>query len=270
MPFQIESSFQTDTGRCRGHNEDSLGSFSLDDGASPTSPGLLAVLADGMGGHKAGEVASSMAVDIVGKTFLAQRHDDPLKVLQICFAEANQAIYTRAKHDQDLKGMGTTCTALYIKDDQAGYAHVGDSRLYCLRDNGLRLLTEDHTLVNKMLKDGLISVDDARNHPDRSVLTRALGTSADVKIASSEALFTVQAGDIYLLCSDGLYDLVDDEEISQALLNYLPQSAATHLIDMANQRGGYDNISIGVIAILAPTVDIKQAATTRDVNPGTL
>jgi protein phosphatase len=270
MAFHIESSFQTDIGRCRSHNEDSLGSFSLDDNTSQMPSGLLAVLADGMGGHKGGEVASGMAVDIVGKTFLAQRHDNPLKVLQSCFAEANHAIYSRAKHDQGLKGMGSTCTALYIKDDQAGFAHVGDSRLYCLRDNQLRLLTEDHTLVNQMLKDGLISVDEARNHPDRSLLTRALGTMSNVKVATSEGLFAVQAGDIYLLCSDGLYDLVDDEEIQQALIHYFPQSAATHLIDMANQRGGYDNISIGVIALLAPALGIKPAATTRDANPETL
>jgi protein phosphatase len=264
MPYLIESSFQTDIGRCRSSNEDSLGSFSLDDSTSQTPVGLLAVLADGMGGHKAGEVASSIAVDIVGKTFLEQRHDNPLKVLQICFAEANQTIYSRAKNDQDLKGMGTTCTALYIKNEQAGFAHVGDSRLYCLRDNKLRLLTEDHTLVNQMLKDGLISVDEAYDHPNRSMLTRALGTMTNVEVAISEELFAIQAGDSFLLCSDGLHDLVDDEEIQQALISYLPQSAAAHLIDLANQRGGYDNISIGIIAILAPSKHNKPAVTTRE------
>ena len=270
MIHQIESSFQTNTGRCRNQNEDSIGYFSLNGGAPKTSEGLLGVLADGMGGHKGGDVASSMAVDIVGKTFLAQKHVDPIDALQTCLVEANQAIYDRAKLDPALRGMGSTCTALYLKNDQAGFAHVGDSRLYCLRDMTLRLLTEDHTLVNEMLRDGLISADEARNHPDRSIVTRALGTAKNVVISTSDGLFTVQAGDIYLLCSDGLYDLVDDDEIRQALIDYLPQSAASHLIDLANERGGYDNISVGIIAILASSQEAKHAAKPRETNPAIL
>jgi PPM family protein phosphatase len=270
MIFNIESSLKTNIGRCRGQNEDSIGAFSLGKNTGKTTDGFLTVLADGMGGHKGGDVASRMAVDIVGKTFLAQQQVNTVEVLQTCLVEANQAIYDRAKLDPAFKGMGSTCTVLYIKDDKAGFAHIGDSRLYCLRDKMLQLLTEDHTLVNEMLRDGLISADEARNHPDRSIVTRALGTVENVDISTSEGLFTVQAGDIYLLCSDGLYDLVDDDEIQQALINYLPQSAAKHLIDLANERGGYDNISVGIIAILASSSETKRNAKPRETSPAIL
>jgi protein phosphatase len=263
MSFQLETSFQTNTGLCRSHNEDAIQSFSLSNGSSPQD-GLLVVLSDGMGGHQSGEIASNMAIDIIGKTFLKQYDNtNPSQLLKNCIIEANQTIFDAAEQKTELNGMGATCTALFIDNEQGCFAHVGDSRLYCLRNNQLSQLTEDHTMVSRMVKDGLISASEARNHPNRHLITRALGTKPEIQVDLSD-MFPIQSGDIFLLCSDGLHDLVSDKEIQQALTQYLPYSAASYLIDLANQYGGYDNISVGIIAIQPVTTETKSVPITRE------
>jgi protein phosphatase len=262
--LMIETSLLSDIGCCRKDNEDYLQLFSFGNETSTGGKEVLAILADGMGGHQGGEVASRMAVEVIGQTYFRQPGSDPVMALKTSFAKANQAIYETAVGDPTLRGMGTTCTALVLRNGQACFAHVGDSRLYRLRDGGLVLLTVDHTLVNGLIAGGFITPAEARKHPDRSIVTRSVGTQPEISVDTSEGLLPIQPGDVYLLCSDGLHDLVEDEEIRLALLCSPPHAASEQLIALARQRGGYDNISVGVLAVREPASTPKRAAITRE------
>jgi protein phosphatase len=204
-----------------------------------------------MGGHVGGEIASQIAVDVIGQVYFQEASDNPIEALKAGFVSANKTIRETASHDPDLQGMGTTCTALAIRDNHACFAHVGDSRLYRLRDGVLALLTPDHTMVMELVRAGLLTPEAARHHHDRSIITRALGVSPDVEITTSEVSWTIEPGDAYLLCSDGLYDLVEDEEIQQTVASFAPQTACEQLIALAKKRGGFDNISVGILAVRA-------------------
>ncbi len=260
----IETSLVSDKGCCRKNNEDYLQLFSFGDETSTGGKEVLAILADGMGGHQGGEVASRMAVDVIGKTYFEQPGNDPVQALKTSFAKANQAIFKTASGDPALRGMGTTCTALVLKNGQACFAHVGDSRLYRLRDGGLELLTVDHTWVNMMISDGLLTPEEARLHPDRSIVTRSIGTQSDVSTDTSAGMLPIQVGDVYLLSSDGLHDLVEDEEIRLAVLCNPPHVASELLLTLAKQRGGYDNISVGILTVREPSSIQNRAAITRE------
>jgi protein phosphatase len=248
--FEVAASVQTDVGRVREINEDS-GRFSRpSDPATLASKGVLLVVADGMGGHSAGEVASGMAVELVPRFyygFTSPAHD----ALREAVEETNRQIYAASLADESKRGMGTTCTALAVVGNEAFAAHVGDSRLYMMRGGKVYLLTEDHSAVMEMVKLGLITMDEARTHEDKNVILRALGTAPEVEVATLEP-FRVRAGDKYLLCSDGLYDLVTDEEIERELSAAEDiHAAGERLITMAKGRGGHDNITVGILE-LAP------------------
>ena len=163
--------------------------------------------------------------------------------------EANSAIHSAAKQNGGLKGMGTTCTALALQNHSAVHAQVGDSRLYLIRDGGAYQLSEDHSMVMQMVKDGVISLEEARSHPDRNVIVRALGRQGKVDIESWEKPFPVKPGDRFVLCSDGLYDVVEDEEIAETVASASSTKACDQLVTMANDRGGPDNISVCVLVV---------------------
>jgi len=241
----------TDVGRKRKHNEDHVG----------VAPSLgFAVLADGMGGYNAGEVASAMAVDIVSHhlkeqlTKLSQGEIDEntgltgeSMLIRDAIKAANDAIVQMSRQKPECKGMGTTVLAAVFYADRISAAHVGDSRMYRLRDGRLEHVTEDHSLVRENVRRGLLSEHEARNSRIKNIVTRALGLEAGVEADVVEA--AVCAGDIYLMCSDGLTDVVPDEVIQQTLTasSRNLKKAGKQLIELANDAGGPDNISIILI-----------------------
>jgi protein phosphatase len=228
--MRIAAGVATDIGKVREGNEDSF----------LVEPPLYAV-ADGMGGHRGGEVASHLALETVEALFKEGQGDlvDQVK-------EANRAVFARGSSDRSVSGMGTTLTAALVDGDSVRLAHVGDSRAYLLRAGDLRMLTEDHTLVNRMVTSGEISRSEAEVHPHRSVLTRSIGTERDVDVDdSSVALID---GDRLLLCSDGLTAMVNEDQIKAILENVDdPQEAADRLVRAANRAGGVDNITVVVL-----------------------
>jgi len=229
---------------------------------------LLILVADGMGGHSSGEVASGMAVDVITRVYYEDK-GDPQAALKKAFREANREIHKAAEKDESKSGMGTTCTALVLQDGTAISAHVGDSRLYLVREGAIYLMTEDHSAVMEMVKAGLITLEQARHHPDKNVILRAMGSHADVEVTTWQEPFPVRAGDRFLLCSDGLYDLVEDDEIKQAVESAEPQSACENLISLAKQRGGHDNISVGIVGLLpVGESQTRPVPQTREVEAG--
>jgi PPM family protein phosphatase len=220
----------TDPGRTRRHNEDSY----------VIEPPLFAI-ADGMGGAQAGEVASRLAT-----AALKEGQPDAGGELRISdlIQEANRRVYDRSSSDPNTSGMGTTITVALVGDDHVSFGHVGDSRAYLIRDAQMEQLTEDHSLVNELLKTGKLSREEAETHPQRSVITRALGTDPDVDVDT----FSVQTatGDLFLLCSDGLTDMVSEESILDVVERNRGDidAALRALVKEANRGGGQDNITV--------------------------
>ena len=246
--FDVVVGMSSDVGCVRELNEDSARFVQPDDPELLRTKGVLVVVADGMGGHSAGEIASGLAVDVVSKVYY-QDDGDPRSALEQAFHDANKAIFQAAEKDASKNGMGTTCTALVLQDGTAISAHVGDSRLYLVREGSIYLMTEDHSAVMEMVKAGLITLDQARHHPEKNVILRAMGSHAEVEVTTWQEPFPVKAGDRFLLCSDGLYDLVEDDEIKQIVMLSAPQTACQNLIALAKERGGHDNITVGIVGL---------------------
>ncbi|MBU7006620.1 Stp1/IreP family PP2C-type Ser/Thr phosphatase [Phosphitispora fastidiosa] len=207
---------------------------------------LLAV-ADGMGGHKAGEVASKLALDAISgylRKNSAVLEEDPIEALQMAFRHANTTVYEYAQKDREnFRGMGTTVTAALIRGEKVYIAHVGDSRAYLVRGSVIKLLTSDHSLVNELLLNGSLTEEEAENHPQKNVLTRAIGTAASVDVDVVKE--NVIEEDIILLCTDGLSNMINVEEIGQmAGAGETLGARARHFIDKALDRGGDDNITV--------------------------
>jgi serine/threonine protein phosphatase PrpC len=260
--FEIDASVQTDKGCVREINEDSGRMVRPADPALLAAKGTLVVVADGMGGHSAGEVASQMAADIVSRVYYETRAE-PGAALKRAVEEANRQIHEAAAADEAKHGMGTTCTALALCGGRAYAAHVGDSRLYMLRERQLYQLSEDHSAVNEMVKLGIITKEQARTHEDKNVILRALGTVPEVEVAVLEP-FAVREGDRYLLCSDGLHDLVLEDEIASILSETEDiHAAGERLIALAKERGGHDNITVGIIAIMPEGTAAAEAGNMR-------
>jgi PPM family protein phosphatase len=216
----------TDIGQVREGNEDSY---------LVVEP--LYAVADGMGGHRGGEVASSLALETVQGMF--ERREGSLAE-QV--AEANRAVFDRSQNDRKVSGMGTTLTAAQVDGNRVHLVHVGDSRAYLLRDGELTQVTEDHTLVHRMVMEGEISEEEAETHPHRSILTRALGVDQNIQV--DEGDLEVAPGDRLLLCTDGLTGMVPEGQIREILLENLdPQEAVDKLVKVANRAGGIDNIT---------------------------
>ena len=236
---------RTDVGRVREGNEDA---YILD------FP--LFGVADGMGGHLAGDVASSTAVDSIVEAAHADSPTDT-RSLAALVRGANEAIFERAGSDPSLRGMGTTCTLVLLDDGRIHLAHVGDSRAYIVRDGRLEQLTEDHTLVNRMVREGRIQAEEATHHPQRSILTRALGVDPSVDVDT--ATLDVKEGDRILLCSDGLSSIVEESVISDVLTSENdPQSTADRLVGLANDAGGEDNITVLILDVTEDDVPADE------------
>lgn len=250
----LEIIVRTDPGMVRGHNEDAV--FA--------NPNLgLAILADGMGGYNAGEVASGMATMTLSAeleaAFSARMPHEIDRETGQSFAHScildkvaltNLAIFNAAESQPQYAGMGTTLVTAMFYDNRVTVAHIGDSRLYLLRGDEFSVITRDHSLLQEQIDSGMISVEEARFSQNKNLVTRALGVDPDVETEIHD--YPVQPGDIYLLCSDGLNDMVEDEEIRLTLqmLTTNLELAATQLIQMANDNGGRDNVSVIVIKVL--------------------
>lgn len=241
--LRVSTAILSDVGCQREANEDRAGLVTPDD--SPRR-GLLAVVADGMGGHAAGEVASELAVEVVRRAYLGCT-GSPHRCIAEAVAQANRTIHETARRDERLGGMGTTCTAVVVEQGEAHVAHVGDSRLYLLRAGGIYRMTEDHSAVMDMVRRGLLSAQEAREHGDKNVILRALGTHGSVEVATWEQPLPIRSGDALVLCTDGLHDQVEDHEILDAVAANDPEPACRQLVDLARSRGGPDNITLVVI-----------------------
>ncbi|WP_375447112.1 Stp1/IreP family PP2C-type Ser/Thr phosphatase [uncultured Fibrella sp.] len=243
----------SDVGCVRDTNEDAARFVRPTDSVLRSSRGCLAVLADGMGGHAAGEVASNLAVETVAKVYYEQAEAGS-EALRHAVQEANRVVYQRAETQKGQRGMGTTCTAMVILGNQFWLAQVGDSRAYRLHDGQATQLTIDHTHVRELIDQQLITLEEARQHPDRNVLTRALGTRSQVVVDTDNEPHTLEFGERLLLCSDGLYEYFTDAELAElASTAYALSDAARQLVDTAKLRGGHDNLTVLLIERVAAT-----------------
>ncbi len=245
---KIEMVGLTDVGVRRDHNEDAIG----------MTPELgFAVLADGMGGHNAGEVASAMAVEIITRNFNERlpalpesKLDDETgftgesMLAQHVIAQANNEIFEAAQRKEECAGMGSTIVVAIVYNNRLTAAHIGDSRMYLLRNDVLSHITEDHSLIQEQVRRGLLTQADARNSSIKNLVTRALGIEPDVEPDVVEEI--IQPGDIYMMCSDGLTDVVPDEAIRLSIIENRKNlaRATEQLIQFANDAGGPDNISV--------------------------
>lgn len=229
----------TDTGLVRKSNEDKY--------LADKSRGLF-VVADGMGGHEAGEIASSLAIQTLDKFLTWERISQKNgQILKEAIEAANALIYQEAKHNTDCSGMGTTITAAIFTEEKLWIAHIGDSRAYLVRDQDIELLTQDHSLVGELVRQGELTETEALKHPHRNVLTRALGIESEVEVDLIEK--DLKSGDILLLCTDGLSNLVNDQEILEKILinGENLKSTVNQMVKLALDRGGIDNITVVLV-----------------------
>lgn len=239
----------TDVGQKRTMNQDFV---FASDGPVGSLPNLL-IVADGMGGHQAGDTASRYTVEVIVDCVKKDKERNPIRVLRTAIEKANEKVREKAAGDERLYGMGTTVVAATVIDDYLYVANVGDSRLYLVRDHIMQI-TKDHSLVEEMVRMGEITREEARNHPDKNIITRAVG--ANRRIAVDFFDMRLEKEDILLLCSDGLSNMIEDAEIEQIIRNgkELPE-IAMNLIAKANQNGGKDNIAVVLARPLAGEVE---------------
>jgi protein phosphatase len=222
-----------------------------------------------MGGHSAGEVASTIAVDAVHRSYYDST-GAPDAALVAALEAANTAIFTSASAEKKLAGMGTTCVALALCDGQAHAASVGDSRLYLLRGGRLYQMTADDSAVNELVTRGLLTREEARHHADRNVILRALGTHEEVQVARWDQPLPLRSGDLFVLCSDGLTDLVQDDEIAAAATAGHGADACRALVDLARSRGGHDNITVALLRVdTRADAVVESVPATREILPVT-
>ena len=234
----------TDPGNLREQNQDSYAMVSFSRDRS------LMIVCDGMGGAKSGNVASSLAVDVF--TDEVRRCQRPgmtpergAEVLRGALELANKAVFEQAQVSDDFTGMGTTLSVLWMSDNFVYIGHVGDSRVYLLRDGEFKQMTLDHSLVEQLVREGVLTEEEAQNHPMRNIITRAIGTdeSVEVDVVVEER----RKGDLWLACSDGLHGLVDDRQMRDALRQYAPEKAADVLLKAALDAGGRDNVTLVIV-----------------------
>jgi protein phosphatase len=237
----------SDVGRVRARNEDYVGAFEPDDPELLRARGRLFVVADGMGGYARGDVASRLAVESLHRTYFEPERSEPLpEALRVSVQIANEAVYRESRLTGGEPPMGTTLTALVIRDHDAFVAHVGDSRAFLVRGRQIRQLTEDHSLVAQLVRGGVLSQTEAEHHPSAHVILRALGLAEDVEIEVQGPL-VLRSGDTLVLSTDGLTRLVRPHEIRRLAKIRPLRQACERLVSMANERGGPDNITLQVI-----------------------
>lgn len=247
----VEMAGLTDIGRQRANNEDAYLYWEPDSEVEFRRKGRLAVIADGMGGYEGGQEASRVAVETVRHIYDRDFAGNPEQSLLAALLAAHANIQRYAQEHSELREMGTTCTALAIVGQQLSFAHVGDSRLYLVRPAEILRLTRDHSFVGRLVESGIVRSEDAQWHPQRHILTAALGSGKEIAPDFSEQPVPLQAGDKILLCTDGLWSVVGETELADAVRFVSPAQACRSLVDLALERGGPDNVTVLVLHILA-------------------
>lgn len=247
FPFTLNVAQRTDIGRIRANNEDNLISVVPQDNQLLQEKGALFVVSDGMGGHERGEVASELTIQKVKEYYYQDRQDDIPTALQEAIKQANAAIY-RASSGSGASSMGATCVAAVLHDQMLYAANVGDSRVYVLREGQLRQVTRDHSLVAQLVENGEITPAQARTHEKRNVIYRSLGQpEVEIDLFSEP----VQEGDTLILCTDGLCNVLEDEELRTIVEQHGPEESVQQLIACANEAGGPDNVTAIVVRVSA-------------------
>lgn len=248
---------KSDVGLVRSENQDFAIVGISEDDATDHVRGKLMIVADGMGGHRGGATASRLAATIIKAEYLSSSNNESVQdALRHALESANSKIFDEAQSNPDLRGMGTTCSALVIRDGIAFVAHVGDSRIYLVRGDEVRQLTQDHSLVASMVREGLLTTKEAEVHPRRNVLQRSMGVARDVEIDVSPAL-ELKPLDTFILCSDGLHGLVKEDEMREVVR--LPiEEAAREFVQRAISRGAPDNVTV-IVARVDGTVATDQS-----------
>lgn len=245
----VELASMSDIGCQRENNEDQYAYWEPADDEEFARKGRLAIVADGMGGHEGGQEASRIAVEAIQEVFAETAGADPQSLLLTGFQTAHQRILQYADGHPELYGMGTTATAIALVDNQLFYVHVGDSRLYLVRGADISRVTHDHSYVGRLVENGVISSAEAETHPQRHILTAALGAGGEVLPETPLQPIALQKGDVLVLCTDGLWGLLSENEIQNVVAGSEPLEACEALIKMTKDRGGPDNITVQVIRV---------------------
>jgi protein phosphatase len=258
----------TDVGLKRTQNEDCFGTWVSEDPSDLERRGVLLVVADGMGGSRGGEVASKLAVETVLRSYREAPGEQPLDDLTRAVEAANRLVHGQSLAHPELRGMGTTCTALVVRDREAFLAHVGDSRAYAVRDGLIRQLSRDHSLVAQLVESRQITPEQARIDPRRNLVTRSVGVGNHVEVDAEHVGSALREGDTMILSTDGLHGLVSDEELATHASGDDLDRACRELVALARRRGGHDNITL-ILARLVSSVqdDPARARERRSPSP---
>jgi PPM family protein phosphatase len=252
----IRAVLRTDVGLVRSENQD-FGTYTTPEEEKESHPGgRLLIVADGMGGHRGGATASRLAAETVKAQYLGSETQDIPAALKESLIRANARIFSEAQSNPELRGMGTTTSVLAVRDAQGWLAHVGDSRIYLVRGDEIRQLTDDHSLVATMVREGLLTSAEAENHPRRNVLQRSMGVAEEVEV-DVRGPIEIQPGDTFILCSDGLHGLVKENEMKEIARKPI-EAAADEYLRKALERGAPDNVTV----IVARVEDAEAGETT--------
>lgn len=246
-PLVIRAVLRTDVGLVRSENQD-FGTYTTAEEEKASHPGgRLLIVADGMGGHRGGATASRLAAETVKAQYLGSETADVPAALKESLVRANARIFSEAQSNPELRGMGTTTSVLAVRGDRGWLAHVGDSRIYLVRDDEIRQLTDDHSLVATMVREGLLTSAEAENHPRRNVLQRSMGVAEDVEV-DVRGPIEIREGDTFILCSDGLHGLVKEDELKEIAKKPI-EAAADEFLRKALERGAPDNVTVIVARV---------------------
>lgn len=245
----VEIGSLTDVGCQRENNEDSYLYWEAEDDREFAGLGRLVIVADGMGGVEGGQFASRIAVESVQKAYTSSPEGNPQERLLDAFQFAHAQVQEKARQNPALQGMGTTLTAFALVGHQLFYAHVGDSRLYLLRAGRLQALTHDHSLVARLVENGVVSAQEAESHPQKHVLTAAVGVSDEIRPDYPTEPVNIQAADVLMACSDGLWGQLREAEMAEILTSKEPAEACRALVEAAKDHGGPDNITLQIVRV---------------------
>ncbi len=262
----------THQGMSGKNNEDRYAVSAYQVGEDDATVSLFAIVADGIGGHQAGEIAAEIVTETISHAVANSDASDPIGTLNTAIIQAGQAVHAQSVKDAARQGMGSTCACVWVIEDRLYTASVGDSRIYLLRDNSIRQITIDHTWVQEAIEFGIITPDQARGHPQSHIIRRYLGSQKPTEVdfrmvlaaedSDEQAIenqgHRLEPGDGLVLCSDGLTDLVEDAEILAKVENDNLEKALQELVDLANQRGGHDNITIVALEVPQPTPEQEK------------
>ena len=253
IKLEIDYAGISDIGKVRPENQDTLGKFPEYTNDIYRPKGILFIIADGMGGHEKGKIASNIAVETIGKNYFSIYSKNISESLRQAFEIANDKIFNYSSKELQSRKMGTTCTALVLNNNNAFIAHIGDSRIYGISDNNIKQLTHDHTAVNEMFRKGILSREEADIYPNKSMLVRAMGVESQIDIEIKDNIH-IKSGDYFVLCSDGLSS-INKNEIKEIVLSNSPEEASKIFVNLANERDGKDNVSVQVIKIKYANTD---------------